>query len=112
MAWCCGSAGARSGSRDLLSVALGARLDERALAFYRIDRAGVDIVHIAADRAPVNIVDIAPDLQLAGIVHEGGLIGEMNTDLRGLQLYVLLASAEHAGHPLRRPALVGARNVK
>ena len=100
MAWCCGSAGARSGSRDLLSVALGARLDERALAFDR------------SDRAAVKIVDIAADLQLAGIVHEGGLIGEMNTDLRGLQLYVLLASAEHAGHPLRRPALVGARNVK
>ena len=52
-------------------------------------RAGLDDGAFALDcrkRAAVEVVDIAPNLQLAGVIHEGSLIGEMHPDLRRLQL--------------------------
>src|SRR5262249_29429048 len=68
----------RSGRPQFLPPALGRGLDHAARAPDR--RKG----------AAVEIVNVAPGLQLAGVVDEGGLIGEVDPDRRRLQLQVLL----------------------
>src|SRR5262245_27825045 len=91
---------ARARSGDLLALALGRGLEVAAF--------GLD----SRDRTTVEIVDVTPELQLAGVVDEGRLIGQVDPDRRRLELQVLLATAVHALHPGRRPVLLRAGDVE
>src|ERR1700704_6095279 len=88
------------GGRDLLALALERRLQVAAFA---LDR---------GDGAAVEAVDVAAHFQLAGVVDEGGLIGQVHPDRRCLQREVALAAAVHPPDLLRRPMLARARNVE
>src|SRR5258708_37717086 len=91
---------ARTGSDFLLVIALRRRFDNGTLALDRRKRAAVEIVNVTAD------------LQFPGVVDKSALVGEVDPDLRRLQLNVLLGAAEHALDLLRRPVLVRTRDVK
>src|SRR5271166_2646860 len=83
-----------------LALALGCRLDDGALAPDRRKRAAVEVV------------DVRADLQPAGVIDKGGLIGEVDPDLRLRKRNVLLGGPEHAPDLLRRPVLVRPRDVE
>src|SRR5262245_47986903 len=88
---------ARARCGDLLALARRRRLEVAALA---LD---------GGERAAVEIVDVAPHLQLAGVVDESGLVGQVDPDRGRQNLQVLLRAAVHACDPLGGPALVRAR---
>src|SRR5215467_1562503 len=89
---------ARGGPGRNFLLAFRRRLDEAAVA---LDcRKG----------AAVETVDVAPHLQLAGVVDESRLVGQVNPDWRRLQLNVVLDVAEHPLDPLRRPVLLRAHD--
>ena len=88
------------GSDRLLALVLGHGLNDLTLGFDRGKRSTVEIVYVT------------PDLQLSVIVEKRALIGHVHPDLRGLQLNILLASAENALDLLDRPVLAGTRNVE
>src|SRR6516225_6276113 len=90
----------RSGRHQFLAPALGRGLDHAARAPDRRKGAAIEIVNVTAG------------LQLAGVVDEGGLIGEVDPDRRRLQLKVLLAAAEHARDPRRRPVLLRTGDIE
>src|SRR6266446_10365924 len=95
----CGLALAR-GDELLIALALGRLLDAATAALDRRQRAAIEIV------------DITPRLQFAVIVDEGGLVGQVHPDRRGLELNVLLAVAEHPCDPRCRPVLLRAGDVE
>src|SRR5262249_624880 len=89
-----GLAGAMGCSHCLrLAFSLRSRLYHTALALDRCQGFAVETV------------DVVAELQLAGIVDESGLIGEMDPDRRRLQLKLLLGSAVHGLNLFRRPVL-------
>src|SRR5262245_27349631 len=87
---------ARARSGDLLALARRRRLEVAALA---LD---------GGERAAVEIVDVAPHLQLAGVVDEGGLVGQVDPDRGRLNLQVMVGGAVHGRDALAGQALVRA----
>src|SRR5262245_50999793 len=57
------------------------------------------------DHAGIATVEVLPHVELAGLVDERRLIGQMHGD-QVLELDVLLAAADHAGEPLLGVAVV------
>src|SRR4051794_41048711 len=75
-------------------------------------RMGDDVFEVAAlhvaqdvDHGGVAAVEVLADLQLAGVIDEGGLVGDVDRD-RGREFEVDFAVAIHAADLLRRVVLV------